>query len=94
MNALVCKTQCRSFSEVQTCNPATMNDVEQLSRIIKESLPPPPAWLSQLPHRTFIAIGGATCMFRIVQLAIGSYEYTPQDVWRAIEGIERRARGL
>jgi exopolyphosphatase/pppGpp-phosphohydrolase len=74
-----------------TSNPATLVECETCARFAREAIGAPPDWLRGVARREqpLVAIGGATCAFRMAQLACAGVEAGVEalgsaEVWRAI----------
>ncbi|MCE5317219.1 MAG: hypothetical protein LLG04_07640 [Parachlamydia sp.] len=88
--AIVEKVQGRDFTKVQTANPASLDDIKALHKIIQNVLKPPAKDLQVKlanPAVEVIAIGGPYCPFQIATLAIGNATFNKQQVWQAIEKL-------
>lgn len=82
------EVQGRSFKATQSANPATKAEADKLIQLIKQNIPRVPSWLKQkiADKATLVAIGGDTCVFRLVQLSLGGnqHEFTSQVVYSVL----------
>lgn len=88
--AMVEKVQGKDFSKVQSANPATLEDVRGLHKIVIISLSPPHHELKtklSLSSYPVVAIGGPYSAFKIASLAIGDVNFTKEQVLDAITDL-------
>ena len=73
-DALVSSIRGGAFTIGGDINPVSMGEAQALIAIVRESLPPPPPWLSAMlanPQTRIVGIGGATCIFRLASEVSG-----------------------
>ena len=87
------------MSQHSSPNPVSLEQTEQLRQWILKRLPPKPDWLSTCTAASspesaitrskaeIVGIGGPTCLFRLMQEALGGTQdsFTAADARRAIE---------
>lgn len=84
---LVERIQGRSFRETQSPNPCSREDLTRLRGFILETLTDPSEALISAVARTgglVVGIGEALSIFNIAHLAVGSMEFTSEEVWSAV----------
>jgi hypothetical protein len=87
---MVEKVHGKDFSQVQTANPCTIEDVAALQKIILSNLLPITHELQSMlkrPKNHVIAIGGPYSPFKMASLAIGENRFTKDQVWNALNEL-------
>jgi len=90
------KLQGKSFTKVKSPNPMSLPDIESLQKAILSvvSSIPRPAWLAEAigSGAEVIAIGGATCAFRMCEMATGGQKpFTLPRLEAAIKELKMRS---
>lgn len=88
--AMVEEVQGKDFSKIHTANPATIDHVIALQKIVLKSLKTPSIELLNKfknPGITVVGVGGPFSIYRMAEIAHGRREYTKEDVWAAIEKL-------
>lgn len=90
LSALIKEVQGKDFSKVSSPNPASLEEVIRLKKLIQESLPQAPIKLLGKIRdlgSTVIAIGGPYSPFKIASIATGKTEYTKEEIWNALHTL-------
>lgn len=85
--AAMVEIQGKDFTKVQTANPAKLEHVQALEKIVLQSLPKVPAELLARFNESavdVVAIGGSYSAFQIAAQATKKSAYTKEDIWQAI----------
>lgn len=87
---MIRSVQGRPFTVTSSANPATIENVKELSKIIKQALPPLSEGLQnkiQTLNGNVVAIAGGTSIFDTAKLVLGKNVFNKEDVWAGIESL-------
>jgi exopolyphosphatase/guanosine-5'-triphosphate,3'-diphosphate pyrophosphatase len=87
---MVSTIQGHEFTSTSSANPATIDDVKGLCKLIQQALPLISNDLQdkiQALNGSVVAIGGGTSLFDMAKIALGKNIFNKEEVWSAIESL-------